>query len=56
MAGGQGVGVVGAQHPQPIGEQLLGRGGGAGRVASLTPPTGEVAARKISIWRRSCGV
>ena len=26
MAGGQGVGVVGAQHPQPVGQQRLERG------------------------------
>ena len=38
MAGGQGVGVVGAQDPQPVGEQVLVRGGGAGRVPRLAPP------------------
>ena len=38
----QGVRVVGAEHPQPVGQQLLERGGGARRVPRLPPPGGEV--------------
>ncbi|MEJ7742308.1 MAG: hypothetical protein WKF73_07040 [Nocardioidaceae bacterium] len=44
MAGAQGVGVVGSQDPQPVGEQLLGGGGRAGGVSGRPPPVGEVVA------------
>jgi hypothetical protein len=33
----QGVGVVGSQHPQVVGEQFLVRGGRARRITGLTP-------------------
>jgi predicted NodU family carbamoyl transferase len=45
VAGEQGVGVVGPEHPQPIGEQSFESGGGADRVAGLAPPEGECTAR-----------
>ena len=45
-AGGQGVGVVGAEHPQPVGEQLLEGGGGPGR----DPPPPRASRRGCRGW------
>ena len=44
VAGGQGVGVVGSQHPQPVVEQFGEGGGGPGRITGLPPPAGQVVA------------
>ena len=38
VAGGQRVGVVGSEHPQPVGEQLSEGFGGVGRVPGRSPP------------------
>ena len=42
LPGGQGVGVVGAEHPQPVGEQLLEAAGGGRRVPGLAATVGEL--------------
>ncbi len=34
--------MVGAQHPQPVGQQFGERGGGPGRIPRRPPPPGEV--------------
>jgi hypothetical protein len=41
-ADAQGVGVVGTQHPQSVGEQFLQRGLRAGGVPSVSTPIGEI--------------
>ena len=41
-SGVQGVGVVGAQDPQPVEEQLLEGGERASRIPRLPPPSGDV--------------
>ena len=42
VAGGQGMGVVGAQYSQLIGEQVLACGGGAGPYNAQPEPADEV--------------
>jgi hypothetical protein len=42
VTGGEGVRVVGAQHPQEVGQQLLERGGRARRVSRHAPPRRQV--------------
>lgn len=42
MSSGEGVGVVGAQDPHVVGEELFEGCGGAGGVARFAPPAGEV--------------
>jgi hypothetical protein len=44
VAGGQGVGVVGAVNAQVVGEKLLEGGDGADRVPGLTTPVGQIVA------------
>ena len=44
MAGGEGVGVIGAQHPHQIREQRLEPGHRTGHVPGLPPPAGQICA------------
>jgi hypothetical protein len=44
VAGGEGVGVVGAQYPRSVVEQVGVRGRGVDNVARLLPPVNEVVA------------